>query len=128
MLKVKGLRRRWLLNTVGVVCTLGLVCVLIVTAVFAVYYYSSMESDMRYRARNTTDFFADYLNQDYNQFHQSCITYAQTFEDRNSLELQFINSQGQIVASSYGKWAGPSPSTPDISQAIETKEIQKHIG
>ena len=128
MLKIKGLRKRWIVNTLGILSALGLACVLIVTAVFAVYYYSSMESDLRYRARNTTEFFADYLNQDYNQFHQSCITYAQTFEDRNSLELQFINSQGQIVASSYGKWAGPSPTTPDISQAIETKEIQKHIG
>ena len=128
MFKVKGLRKRWIVNTLGIFGVLGLVCVLIVTSVFAVYYYSSMESDMRYRARNTTEFFADYLNQDYNQFYQSCITYSQTFEDRNSLELQFINSQGQIVASSYGKWAGPSPTTTDISQAVETKEIQKYIG
>ena len=128
MFKIKGLRKRWMINTLGILSALGLACVLIVTAVFAVYYYSSMESDMRYRARTTTEFFADYLNQDYNQFYQSCITYAQTFEDRNSLELQFINSQGRIVASSYGKWAGPSPTTSDISQAIETKQIQKHIG
>ena len=128
MIKIKGLRRRWMLNTVGVLSALGLVCVLIVTMAFAVYYYSAMESDMRYRARNTTEFFADYLNQDYKQFYQSCITYAQTFEDRNSIELQFINSQGRIVASSYGKWAGQSPTTTDISAAIATKEIQPFVG
>ena len=128
MVKIKGLRKRWLVNTLGILSALGLACVLIVTAVFAVYYYSSMESDMRYRARTTTDFFADYLNQDYNQFYQSCITYAQTFEDRNSLELQFIDSQGRIVASSHGKWAGPSPTTLDIAQAIQTKQIQPYTG
>ncbi len=128
MIKIKGLRRRWLLNTMGVLLALGLVCVIIVTMVFAVYYYSSMESDMRYRARTTTEFFADYLNQDYGQFYQSCITYAQTFEDRNSLELQFINTQGRIVASSYGKWAGQSPTTSDISAAISTKQIQPYRG
>ena len=127
-MKIKGLRKRWLINTLGILCALGLVCVLIITTAFAVYYYSSMESDLTYRARTTTDFFADYLNQDYNQYYQSCITYAQTFEDRNTLELQFINSQGQIVASSYGKWAGPSPSTTDISMAVETKEIQPFVG
>ena len=38
MKKLGGLRRRWLINTVGVVGTLGLVCVLIVTTVFAAYY------------------------------------------------------------------------------------------
>jgi len=128
LIKIKGLRRRWMLNTVGVLSALGLVCVLIVTMAFAVYYYSAMESDMRYRARTTTEFFADYLNQDYKQFYQSCITYAQTFEDRNSIELQFINSQGRIVASSYGKWAGQSPTTTDISAASATKQIQPYIG
>ncbi len=128
MLKIKGLRRRWLLNTVGVVCTLGLVCVLVVTAAFAVYYYSSMESDMRYRARTTTEFFADYLNQNYNEYYQSCITYAQTFEERNTIELQFINTRGRLVASSYGVWAGQSPTTPDIADAINSKSMCSFIG
>ena len=100
-----------MLNTVVVLGALGLVCVLVVTSAFAAYYYSSMESDMRYRARTTTEFFADYLNQNYNEYYQSCITYARTFDDDNNLELQFINAQGRLVASSYGEWAGPSPVT-----------------
>ena len=128
MFKIKGLRRRWLANTVGVVCILGLICVLLVTAVFAVYYYSSMESDMSYRARSTTEFFADYLNQNYNEFYQSCITYAQTFEDRNNIELQFINSQGKLVASSFGHWAGESPTTSDIQDAITSREVRPFVG
>ena len=128
MRKIKGLRRRWLMNTMSVVLALGLVCVLVVTAAFSVYYYSSMESDMRYRARTTTEFFADYLNQNYNEYYQSCITYAQTFEDRNSIELQFINTRGRIVASSYGVWAGQSPTTPDIADAINSKSMCCFVG
>ena len=128
MIRIKGLRRRWLINTVGVVCVLGLVCVLVVTAAFAAYYYSSIQADMRYRARTTTEFFADYSNQSYNRYYQSCITYAQTFENRNTIELQFINTQGQIVASSYGKWAGQSPTTSDISDAIAQRDIVPYIG
>lgn len=128
LLKVKGLRRRWLINTMSVLCALGLVCVTAVTAVFAAYYYSALESDMRFRAKTTTEFFADYLNQSYNQYYQSCITYAKTFEERNSIELQFINAQGRIVASSYGSWAGESPTTEDISDAISTRTIQRYLG
>ena len=128
MRKFSGLRRRWILNTVGVVCALGLVCVLLITAVFAGSYYSNMESDMRYRAKTTTEFFADYLNQDYNQYYQSCITYAQTFEDRNTIELQFINTYGRIVASSYGRWAGQSPTTPEIQQAVTSRGICTYVG
>ena len=126
--RIKGLRRRWLFNTVGVVCALGLVCVLAVTALFSAYYYSSMESDMRYRAQTTTEFFADYLNQSYNEYYQSCITYARTFEGKNNIELQFINAQGRIVASSYGDWTGSSPTTSDISKAIANRSIEKYIG
>ena len=74
MLKTGGLRKRWLLNTAGVVFLLGVVCVLAVTASFAAYYYSNMQSDMEDRAQTTTEFFANYLDQNYNSFYQSCIT------------------------------------------------------
>lgn len=128
MLKVKGLRRRWLINTLVPVCILGLVCVLAVTAAFAAYYYSAVRWDMHNRAETTTEFFADYLNQNYNQYYQSCITYAQTFEDKDRIELQFINAQGKLVASSYSSWAGQSPETPEIIDAISTRGIVPFMG
>ena len=126
--KAGGLRRRWLINAVSIVCAIGLVCVLTITAYFAMYYYSNLESDMRYRARTTADFFADYIGQDYNAYYQSCITYARTFEDRNNIELQFINKAGQIVASSCGQWAGPAPTTPDIQKAMSNRGIEPYVG
>lgn len=128
MRRVKGLRRRWLVNTLVPVCILGLVCVLVVTAVFAVYYYSAVRWDMKNRAETTTEFFADYLNQNYNQYYQSCITYAQTFEDKDRIELQFINADGKLVASSYSSWAGRSPETPEISEALSTRGIVDYTG
>ena len=123
-----GLRKRWLLNTASVVFALGLVCVLAVTASFSSYYYSNMESDMIYRARTTTEFFAQYIDQTYSDFYLSCITYAQTFEDKGILELQFINDQGELVASSFGPWAGNAPSTPDISDAVNSRYPSPYVG
>ena len=73
IINVGGLRKRWLLNTASVVLALGIVCVLAVTASFSAYYYSNMESDMKYRAKTTTDFFAAYIDQTYHEFYQSCI-------------------------------------------------------
>lgn len=128
MFRVGGLRKRWLLNTASVVLALGLVCVLAVTASFAAYYYSNMQADMDNRARTTAEFFADYIDQNYNEFYQSCITYAQTFEAKDKLELQFINKQGSLVASSYGPWAGQSPSTSDIADAVGTRGPTSFVG
>ena len=127
-IKVGGLRKRWLLNTASVVSALGLVFVLAVTAGFAAYYYTSMENDLKNRAGSTTEFFADYIDQTYNEYYQSCITYAQTFEDKNDLELQFINIQGDLVASSYGRWAGQSPNTPDIQDAATSRVSSTFVG
>ena len=126
--KIVGLRRRWLTNTVGVISILGLVCAVLVTAMFAVYYYSSMTSDLQYRSKNTSDFFANYLNQSYNEYYQSCIVYAQTFEEKNNIELQFINIGGRIVASSYGSWGGTPPTTSDIQDAIKDNDTATFIG
>ena len=128
MKKVSSLRKRWLTNTVGIICALGMVCVFAVTASFAAYYYSNMRSDMYNRAETTTDFFAGYVNLDYNTYYQSCITYAQTFEDGDDLELQFISANGRILASSYGPWAGESPTTSDIRDAVATRGIQPYVG
>ena len=123
-----GLRRRWLCNTLAVVIPIALVCALAVTALFANYYYSGMESDLRYRARTTTDFFSDYMNLNYSEYYQSCVKYAETFEDRNIIELQFINSDGVLVASSYGPWAGKSPETDEINAAMSTRTQAVFVG
>ena len=123
-----GLRRRWLINSLGVVFSLGMVCVLAVTASYAAYYYSNVQSDLKSRARTTTEFFADFVNQNYNEFFQSCITYTETYEKRNTIELQFFDSQGEIVSSSYGHWAGASPATPEILSAINTRDADAYVG
>ena len=126
MKKELGLRRRWLLNTVGVVCALGLVCVFVVTMVFSAYYYSSMISDLEYRAQATAAFFDDYLNQNYSEYYKACVDYVKDFEHKNTIELQFIDAQGRIVASSYGTWPGESPTTSEIQQAITTRSMQTY--
>lgn len=126
MKKEYGLRRRWLINTVGVICALGLVCVFAVTMVFSAYYYSSMKSDLKYRAQSTAAFFDDYLNQNYQEYYQACVDYVSSFENKNTIELQFIDSHGTIVASSYGIWLGDSPQTQDIHDAIISRKMQTY--
>ena len=85
MKKLGGLQKRWLANTVSVILALGMVCVLAVTASFAAYYHSNMEADMKARAKSTTEFFAEYIDLNYNEYYQSCMVYAQTFQDKDKI-------------------------------------------
>lgn len=128
MATVGGLRKRWLQNTVSVIVALGLVFILAMTAFFSLYYYSSMSSDMQSRARATMEFFSNSVNQTYQEFYQSCATYANTFVDKDFLELQFIDSQGRLAASSYGQWAGIAPTTPEIEEAISARDVKTFLG
>ncbi len=128
MRKKSSLRGRWFVNTMTVFCALGLACVLVLTVTFAFYYYSNMRSDMQARAWQTSQFFSSYIDQNYDDYYRSCVTYAQNFEMRNNLELQFINADGLLVASSYGNWAGSSPTTSEIAKAMETLEIESFTG
>ena len=116
------------MNNVRIMCAIGFVCVMAVTAVFAAYYYTGMDSDLRNRASTTTDFFSDYINQSYDERFRSCITYAQSYDGSDDIELQFVDEKGQIIASSNGSRTGLLLETSDITDAITTRGIACYHG
>lgn len=122
MKKLTGIQKRWILNNLSIVILLVVLCVAAVSLTFTMYYYSNIQSGLEAKAKTATDFFGNYLGQSYNEYYQSCINMARNFEDKNSLELQFVSLGGRLVASSYGQWAGKGPGTPDVSGAIATKK------
>ena len=119
MKKTIGLRKRWLRNTVGVIAILGLVFVLLATGVYAYYRYSQMEKDLRQRAEATAEYFAAHSNQNYEEFYGECVAYVQTFTDRDSVELQLLDANGKVEASSQITWVGSAPDTSEIANARE---------
>lgn len=123
MKKRTGIQKRWMFNNLSVVILLVAAVVVAFSLAFTMYYYSNMQSGLEAKAKTTTDFFGNYLGQSYNEYYQSCINFAHNFEDKNTLELQFISPSGRLVASSYGQWAGRGPGTSDVENAIETKRL-----
>ena len=126
--KLAGLERRWLVNNVSVMVVLAALCVAAITLSLGAYYYSNLRSGLEAKAKTTTDFFSNYISQSYNEYYQSCIQFAQTFEEKDRLELQFITPDGRMVASSYGEFAGKSPQTPDIQEAVTTGKLARFQG
>lgn len=122
-----GLRRRWLLNTVGVVSALGFACVLLITTVFATTNYSSMESDLQRQAENTSAFVKNQQELNREEYYQFCMDYTQSFAE-NDIELQFLNDEGKVIASSYGRGVGSVPATTDISSSIESNTSMVFVG
>jgi len=117
MKKTIGLRKRWLRNTVGAIAILGLVFALLVTGVYAYSRYSRMKDDLRQRAVATTEYFNAYQNQTYEEFYSACITYAETFTDRDAVQLQLLDDNGVVVASSQYSWVGSTVSAEELAKA-----------
>jgi signal transduction histidine kinase len=128
MKKRNSLRSRWLSNTVIIFCILGILCVVLIGVTFTMYYYANMRSDMRARASQARQFFSSYVGQNYDDYYQSCVSYAKNFELSSNMELQFIDADGDLIASSYGHWAGSSPDTEEIFGAITSREVDDFVG
>ena len=119
-LRIRGLRQRWLVNAV-------LPIVLVVIAIVTVYtlgvrrtYYSAMRSGLETRARVAADNFSSYGLKSYSEYFRYASITAETFEEKDRLELQFINVNGRVQVSSYGLTAGTQPGTSDVTEAVAT--------
>ena len=119
-LRIRGLRQRWLVNAV-------LPIVLVVIAIVTVYtlgvrrtYYGAMRSGLETRARVAADNFSSYGLKSYSEYFRYASITAETFEEKDRLELQFINVNGRVQVSSYGLTAGTQPGTSDVTEAVAT--------
>ena len=127
-LHIKGLRRRWLKNTGIVICALGLVCVVGVTALFAAYFYSATESNIRSFARTSSDIFSNYVHQQYDEVYHSCLLYVEKYEEVDRIQLQFVDSDGNTVLASRELPKAKTSLAPDIQDAISTRGAGFFVG
>lgn len=123
-----GIERRWMFNNVTLVIALVFCFVAVFSVSFTAYCYSNLRVGLEEKAGTTTNFFESYISQSYNEYYQSCIRFARNFEEKNRLELQFVSANGKIVASSFGQWAGEAPQTPDVAEAIASREMTTFRG
>lgn len=117
-LHIRGLRQRWLVNAVLPVFALVTLAVIIYVLSSAQYYYGNMRTGLETRARAAADTFTNYGIKSYSEYYRLATYSAETFEEKDSIELQFINTNGRVQVSSYGLTAGTSPATSDIEAAV----------
>ena len=123
-LRIRGLGKRWIINSVGPV-----IAVLLFIAVFAAVgitsmYYTSAQSTLEAKASAGADYFNTYGMTSYSEYYRSATLYAASFEDADTIELQFLNRYGRIETSTTGLKAGTTPGTPEIDRAIQSGRME----
>ena len=128
-LRLRGLRQRWVFNTVVPVGLLLAMIVLAFSAGVSSYYYGTIQKGLETRAQAVANSFNEYfMDSGYNSYYQKAVQSAESFEDKNRIELQFIGSSGRIQVSTSGLTAGTFPGTDDITRAINNNQMEPFQG
>ena len=122
------------IRTRGLAVSTGLVLIVVIVAVCAyslslrAYYTTALRASLQAKAETASSFFTDYVNRTYAEFYRSAYNYAENFEDRESLELQFLDTDGRIMISSTGLSTGVIHGSDDVSTSIQTRRISTWQG
>ena len=120
-LHIRGLRERWLFSAALPILLLLVLAVALFSIGVQEYYYSAMRSGLESRARIAAETFSGYGVKSYSEYYRLASYSAETFEEKDTIELQFINTNGRVQVSSYGLTAGTLPGTSDVDSAIGGK-------
>ena len=123
--KIRGIRRRWLVNSVGVVLLILALAVGTFMASMWGYYYSDTADVLMKQATTIANGFRLYTRSDYLSTAQKTVT---NYEDKSRLELQFLDTTGAVLFSGNDLTAGSTPGTPDIQQAMNDREARAWRG
>ena len=113
--KIRGIRRRWLLNSVAIILLILTLAVGAFAAMLWSYYYTGTEDDLMRKATSMANGFRMYTRTDYRAAAQQAVS---SYEDKGKLELQFLDTTGTVLYSGSDLTAGSTPSTPEIQQAM----------
>ena len=127
MANVKGIRKRWMLNSISAVLLIVLFAVAAFSAAITSYFYSTMSIGLNSRITSALPYFSSVKSR--SEYYQSASNYVQNFTEKNRLELQIINPSGSIYESTNDLTiSGSYPNTPDVTGAIEERKQSSWSG
>ncbi len=123
-LRLRGLRQRWIFNSIVPIATLLVLIVTLFSAGVSNYYYGTMQKGLESRAQALANSFNEYfMDNGFGSYYQKAVQSAESFEDKDCIEMQFINASGRIQVSTSGLTAGTSPRTDDIARALQNQPM-----
>lgn len=118
-----GLKGRWLINSLSFVLIILVVIIIFVSVGISSYYYSSIRDNLKNRVHSTVSSIKDNFTNTYDQYLNGIKQYALSYEDKDKVELQFIDTSGRIILSTSELTADSVPSTDDADRALWEKTV-----
>ena len=112
---MKGITKRWVLNTFGVI--LIILCVLTIAFAMIVqsFYYNGIFQILNGRSSELVNIFSDY-----DTFTDTARDYIENFPDKELMELMVIDENGEAVITSTGFTPDKNQEMPDYQAALSS--------
>ena len=109
----KGVTRRWIVNVMSVVIAVVVVIEIVIGVFVHMYYYDMAKA----RANELCQGFSLLATVSNTDFRSTARQYIENFEHKDKLEVQIIDTEGNIIITSNGFDPG-APSMPDYESAL----------
>lgn len=118
---MKGITKRWVLNTFAVI--LIVLCILILAFALIVqnFYYNGIKQTLIGRSAEVVSLFRD-GGESADQFIDKARNYVEIFSDKEQMELTVINPSGQAVIKSTGFSPDRTESMTDYDRALASPD------
>lgn len=115
---VKGITKRWVLNTLCVIVAIIVFAVVCLSFFVYTYYSSSVEQTLSGRSVELSNLLSDYSSDMDTGFTATARDYVENFPEKESMEITVIGRSGDILVTSTGF-------TPDNSEPMPDYDIAK---
>ena len=125
---IKGITKRWLLNTFGVIVIIVALTVAFTSFFVRSLFYTSIEQAISGRSNELVNVFANESINTASAFNLSARAYVEDFPDKELMELMVINSSDKVIITSTGFSPDQEQDMPDYTQALERNGYGKWRG
>lgn len=114
---VKGITKRWVLNTLCTIVAIVVFAVVCLSYFFSTYYYSSVEQTLSGRSVELLNILSDYNSDTDAGFSSTVRDYVENFSEKENMEITVIRRSGDIMVISTGFTPEGDEPMPDYDMA-----------
>ena len=115
----KGIARRWLVNSLGVMIILLAASITALSFVVHSYAYNGIQMTLMGRSDELPTVLSSGMKT-INEFNAAARSYTENFPDKNLMEVMAVSRSGIILSSSTGFAPDPMQIKPDFDTAMES--------
>ncbi|MDD6489776.1 MAG: HAMP domain-containing sensor histidine kinase [Clostridia bacterium] len=112
---MKGITKRWVFNTLGIIVLILFVIVIAFAVVVQGFYYNSIFQTLNGRSTELVNIFNGS-----DKFIETARDYVENFPDKELMELMVIDSTGNVVITSTGFTPDNDQTMPDYENALDS--------